>query len=237
MDLCAMQSQNPKKQLCDLDIRSVLLRDIDNEFPEEHDLVLQEFGCKTARIDVAVVNGALHAFEIKSDCDSLDRLGGQIEQYSRIFDFVTLVCGKRLFIAAKELIPKWWGIRVAERRSCAVVIRGVREPKQNPSRDKSALIRMLWKDEALGCLRKRGIKGVTSRNSAEEIWDYAAHRLTLSVIANEVRFAIKARGGSGFVKQSTPNDGLCTIESTALPDYYSENLAWLLSQRVPNRLD
>jgi hypothetical protein len=233
-----MQSPNPKRQLCDPDIRSVLLRHIEETFPDkEHDLILEEFGCKTARIDVAVVNGALHAFEIKSDCDSLDRLEGQIEQYSRIFDFVTIVCGKKLFSAAKELVPRWWGLRFAERSNGDVRITEVRQPKPNPSRDKSALVRMLWKDEALRCLRKNGIKGVTSRHPAEEVWSHAAQKLTLKTIANEVRIAIKARGGSGFAKQLIPNDDSCTTESNTLLDYYSENLAWLLSQPIPHRLD
>ncbi len=53
----------PKSQLRDSDIRLMLLRDIESRFSDKnHDLILQEFGCNAARIDVAVVNGALHGF-------------------------------------------------------------------------------------------------------------------------------------------------------------------------------
>jgi hypothetical protein len=77
----------------DADIRSVLVAELKQRFSDpSHDLILEEFGCKTARIDIAVVNGALHGFEIKSDSDSLARLAGQAEQYGRVFDFVTLIC-------------------------------------------------------------------------------------------------------------------------------------------------
>ncbi len=229
-----------KKKLVtrDPDIRSVLMRELNQRFSDpSHDLILEEFGCKGARIDIAVVNGALHGFEIKSDSDSVVRLTGQVEQYSRIFDFVTLICGKKLISASRNIIPKWWGIKLAEMENGVVRITEVRGPKQNTSQDRAALARMLWKDEALRCLRRNGHRSVTSKNSAEEIWSEAAKHLQVKTLADEARCAIRARGGSGFAKQSTRDGGSCTIESTALLDHYSENLAWLLSQLSPNPPD
>jgi hypothetical protein len=227
---------SPQKTLVtrDHDIRSVLMRELHEWFADpSHDLILEEFGCKKARIDVAVVNGSLHGFEIKSDSDSLARLTGQIEQYCRIFDFVTIVCGQKLRAHAEEIIPAWWGLSLARLENGVVTIAEIRKPKQNPSQDPAALARMLWKDEALRCLRRNGCKTLTSKNSAEQIWDEAAKIIELRTLADEVRAAIKARGGSGFEKRSVQGDGWCTIESIALADHYSENLAWLLSQLSP----
>ena len=222
----------------DPDIRSVLLRELNQRFPDpSHDLILEEFGCKGARIDVAVVNGSLHGFEIKSDSDSVARLEDQKSQYSRIFDFMTLICGYKLLPAVQNIIPKWWGVRVAEMHDGVVTINDIRKPRKNKTQDKAALARMLWKDEALRCLRRNGCKGVNSRHSAEEVWNYAAEQLALKTLADEVRLAIKARGGSGFEKQSVRDGGSSTIESTALLDHFSQNLNWLLSQRCTHRLD
>jgi len=222
----------------DCDIRSALLSELNEQFSDpSHDLILQEFGCNTARIDVAVVNGALHGFEIKSDSDTLSRLDAQIEQYSSVFDFVTLICGRKLFSSARSIVPKWWGLCIAHVQNEVVRFKEVRSPKQNIKQDKAALARLLWKEEALRCLKKNGHKRVNSKNSAEEIWKEAARQLELETLAGEARSSIRARGGSGFEKLSTPNDGLCTIESTALLDHYSENLAWLLSQRSPRLRD
>lgn len=222
----------------DADIRSVLLRELNQRFSDpSHDLILQEFGCKTARIDIAVVNGFLHGFEIKSDSDSLSRLDGQIEQYGRIFDFVTLICGQKLFGAAQKIAPKWWGLRLAKMEDGLVRLSDIRQPTQNRSQNRAALARMLWKDEALRCLRQNGYKGVSCRDSAEQIWNEAAKQLGVRTLAEAARLAIKARGGSGFEKQSIRGGGSCTIESTALLDHYSENLAWLLSQRSRHPLD
>ena len=59
----------------DVDIRKALLANLEVKYGDSsHDLIVEEFGCKTARADVAVINGFLHAYEIKSDSDSLDRL-------------------------------------------------------------------------------------------------------------------------------------------------------------------
>jgi hypothetical protein len=223
----------PKESLvtCDPDIRNVLMAELNRKFCDPiHDLILQEFGCKGARIDVAVVNGSLHGFEIKSDSDSLERLDKQVAQYSRIFDFITLVCGKRLFSSASKIIPEWWGLQLAQSKNEIVTLTKIRQSRRNPSQDKVALARMLWKDEALSCLRRNGYKGVTAKNSAEEVWNEAANRLGLRALAGEVRLAIKARGGSGFEKRSVPNGGSRTIESIVLANHSSQNLAWLLSQ-------
>ncbi|CCG41594.1 sce7726 family protein [Magnetospirillum molischianum] len=47
------------------------------------------------RVDIALFNGHLHAFEIKSDADKLDRLPDQIRRMMRHFDNVGVVCGDR----------------------------------------------------------------------------------------------------------------------------------------------
>jgi hypothetical protein len=220
----------------DRDIRDVLIRDLQNIFPDPtEDLILQEFGCKTVRIDVAVINGALHGFEIKSDSDSLARLPLQAKEYSKIFDFMTLVCGPKLFRGASLIIPEWWGLQLARLENANVSVVPIREPRKNPSQCNQALARMLWKKEALRCLRQNGHKGVTSKDPAEEVWAAAATLLPTRTLANEARLAIKARGGSGFAKRSTPNDDLCTIESSS-PDFRLQNLDWLLSQLSPNPL-
>jgi len=233
----AIEIHSDKSITRDKDIRDVLIRELQKTFHDPtEDLILEEFGCKTVRIDVAVINGAIHGFEIKSDSDSLVRLPLQAQEYSKIFDFMTLVCGPKLIDRAKTIIPEWWGLQLAKLENAEVSVIDIRAPHRNPSQSNEALAKMLWKREALHCLRKNGHKGVTSKDSAEEIWAAAATLLPTPILANEARLAIKARGGSGFEKRSTPNDGLCTIESNSQRSR-SENLQWLLSQLSPNLPD
>jgi hypothetical protein len=58
------------------------------------------------RVDLAIANGKLLAFEIKSDFDNLSRLEGQISTYLQHFDKVTLVCSTKFTDKAMELLPK-----------------------------------------------------------------------------------------------------------------------------------
>ena len=60
------------------------------------------------RIDVALVNGELAGYEIKSDEDTLIRLAGQAEVYSRVLDRVTLVTTEHHLDHALDVIPYWW---------------------------------------------------------------------------------------------------------------------------------
>ena len=56
------------------------------------------------RIDVAVVNGRFHGYEIKSDRDSLRRLDGQVDLYSKVLDRATIVVGDRHFTEALNTV-------------------------------------------------------------------------------------------------------------------------------------
>jgi hypothetical protein len=217
-------------KLRDPDIRVVLMREIEERFSDkEHDLILQEFGCNAARIDVAVVNGALHGFEIKSDCDSLERLDAQITEYSKIFDYVTLVTGNRLYASALRKTPAWWGISLAIFTDGAVHIREKRRPRQNPHPDALSLAQMLWKKETIQCLRRSGIKDFSPNQPVDELWAQIADHLTVEVLATEVRSAIKKRGGTGFEWLRTQNDDSNTIASTVGRLRYRQHLDWLLS--------
>jgi hypothetical protein len=220
----------------DSDIRRVLLADLGQKYNDPlHDLIVEEFGCNAARADVAVINGSLHAFEIKSDSDSLERLPGQIEAYRGVFEYVTLVCGRRLIERARTKVPDWWGLQKAVYKGGQVVLRPIRAAKPNPSQDALALAGMLWKVEALACLRKQGYRVVTSKNTAEEVSRAVAECIPIDVLTDEVRQAIKARGGSGFAKCTVPDDDLCTTESI-VPLAHSSRLDWLLSVQSPCHL-
>lgn len=61
------------------------------------------------RVDVCVINGHLHGYEIKSDVDTLRRLPLQQQFYSDVLDKATIVVGQRHLDHALETLPAWWG--------------------------------------------------------------------------------------------------------------------------------
>lgn len=54
--------------------------------------IVEELGLRhgLARVDIAVVNGIIYGYELKSDKDNLQRLPHQIEIYNSVLDKVTL---------------------------------------------------------------------------------------------------------------------------------------------------
>ena len=99
--------------LRDHDIRPALRRWVQELEPGSPDcVVIEELGLNkgAVRVDVAVVNGIMHAYEIKSDADSLRRLSKQAEHYGKCFDRVSLVLGSRHVEFARNAVPSWWGL-------------------------------------------------------------------------------------------------------------------------------
>src|ERR1700733_2509791 len=77
--------------------------------------IVEEMGVwsGSVRIDIAVVNGSLSGYELKSERDTLERLPRQVRLYGHVFDFLHLVVGKRHVEKAKAMIPDWWGVKIA----------------------------------------------------------------------------------------------------------------------------
>jgi len=157
----------------DLDIRKVLKSELlDKHGNDPETMILEELGLKhgRTRIDLVVINDRLHGYEIKSDRDSLKRLTEQINIYSSIMDRVTLVVGYRHAYNALQMVPEWWGVRLAEKdeESGAVFLSDARLPTDNPSVDINAIASLLWRDEAIGILEEIGeSKGIRSKTRTD----------------------------------------------------------------------
>jgi hypothetical protein len=181
----------------DVDIRTSLHYVLRREHMNEPDtLILDELGlCQgEARIDVAVVNGAINGYEIKSESDTLERLPRQSEVYNKIFDTVTILTANRFVDGIIDIIPDWWGVTQAEMDEEGVVhFCSIREPKQNTEINRLALAQLLWKDESLKILKERGLqKGILSK-PRNVLWEVISENLPLSDLQDEVRKCLKAR--------------------------------------------
>ncbi|MBT2289492.1 sce7726 family protein [Paenibacillus albidus] len=181
----------------DIDIRASLHSVLREEHKNEPDtLILDELGlCQgDARIDVAVVNGAINGYEIKSESDTLGRLPRQTDAYNRVFDTVTILTASRFIEGIEDIIPEWWGITKAEMDADGIVhFFPYRMPHQNPSIDPTALAQLLWREEALSVLKERGLqKGLLSK-PRQLLWNALAEQLELRDLQDEVRKRLKAR--------------------------------------------
>ncbi|WP_439626484.1 sce7726 family protein [Shinella sp.] len=180
----------------DMDVRYALRDYLGELHSRDHDtLVVEEMGiwAGAVRIDIAVINGEMHGFELKSERDTLERLPSQRTLYDKVFDRVTLVVADRHYEKALPLIPDWWGLKSAVMCGEGVHLRDVRAALFNPSIDPMQVARLLWKEEAFSCLERhggsKGLKSATSERLAAEL----AERLVIPILRAEVRAALKKR--------------------------------------------
>lgn len=181
----------------DIDIRLHLRKELHATFGrDEATLIVDELGiCNgSARADMAVINGELKGFEIKSQFDTLVRLPGQVDLYGRVFDSMSIVVDERHLEKVESLIPDWWGVVLARQiNDSRIELSKVRLEQRNTEQDALSIIRLLWKDEVLELLGElgfgRGLKGRPRRY----LWEVVVSNLTLNGLQFAVRELLKKR--------------------------------------------
>lgn len=180
----------------DPEIRASLCQELMAIHAQDPDTLLrQELGLclGEARVDVAVVNGSLSGFEIKSARDTLERLPKQVELYGRVLDFASIVTCDRYAERVHGYLPSWWGMVLAHPQPSGVALLHVRAPKQNPSVDPYSLAQLLWRDEAFDVLRRHSLHVGLAKATRFRLWEAMAEGMPLGQIQAEVRLRLKAR--------------------------------------------
>lgn len=190
------QCDRPRETvLRDSDIRAALRHQLSAEHCADT-LILDELGlaCSTARVDVAVLNGSMSGFEIKSDVDSLARLPRQVAAYDSILDFATLVAGTRHFQHARDVVPEHWGLVRAEVLDGALNLTMVRPAMHNARVVPRNLAMMLWREELVEELKARQAYRGLSAKPKGALWDALVGATSVDELRNLVRERVKARG-------------------------------------------
>jgi hypothetical protein len=159
-------------------------------------LVIDELGLRhgAARIDIAVVNGDLHGYELKSDHDNLRRLPRQVGFYNSVLDRITLVVTEQHFTQAIQMIPSWWDVLLADNSPAGdITFRIIQAGAINPDISALAVAKLLWRDEALHLLEiHRGADGVRSK-PRRFIYGRLVELLDLPQLRASVRDQLRAR--------------------------------------------
>jgi hypothetical protein len=184
---------------------------------DETTSIVEEMGLwsGSVRIDIAVINGKLSGFELKSDKDNLNRLPLQAEIYSKVFDAVTLVVGSKHAAQAWKHIPEWWGVMVATQSGSVVSLEPIREAKKNPSPDPYLVAQLLWKDEAIAVLDAHGSADGWRSKRVRAIHERLAHELPFEELAASVRVALKQR--DQWLRQVMPSNLNVPIDAKLNP--------------------
>jgi len=178
----------------DLIIRAALKKNLEKRHSQDNKLrIIEELGVRhgIARIDIAVINGVMHGYEIKSDRDTLERLPEQMNEFNTIFDKLTLVVGKRHLYDAINLVPDWWGIMVAKiNADNKVIFHNIRDAEDNQEQVGVSIARLLWREEALQILEERNkATGVRSK-PREIIYERLANTINVDALKERVRYTL-----------------------------------------------
>lgn len=179
----------------DQELREALHRKLRAAHPDIADArIVDELGVAgRVRIDVALINGSFWGFEIKSAEDTLRRLPNQIQVYSRVLDYATLVVDTAHLDQATRLLPPWWGITEARVSASGVQLLRRRQGKRNHSLDPVYLTSLLWREEALQLLdlvgEARGYRG----RSGQQIRGRLIEVMPAEALRQAVRDQLKVR--------------------------------------------
>lgn len=143
------------------------------------------------RADLALANGHLHAFEIKSDFDSLKRLDGQLDTYIARFEKVTVVCSPRFTREVLKRAHKHVEILETAIENGSINFKTIRRGKLHRLTDRNILFGFLLKTELQIMLRQNEVPftQAESRKSLEG----KASTLSVGKIRSAVLAALKRR--------------------------------------------
>lgn len=141
----------------------------------------------TRRADVVLANGHLWAFEIKSEADSLQRLAGQIDDFGRYFERLTIVVAAKFEERVAHMLPQGVGLWVvggdgkiierARAKTCRLT--------------KEASITLMTATELRRLLACNGVREIEAAPRA--VLERAAFDLPASDLSAAARDAVKRR--------------------------------------------
>jgi|SRR3989344_4282400 len=173
-------------------IRTALKKKLQDRYAkDEHPVkIFEELGVRhgAVRVDIAVVNGIMHGYEIKSDRDTLCRLSEQMKEFNAVFDKVTLVVGKRYLFDVINAVPEWWGVVVAKiNTDNKIVFYTIREAEDNPEQVGVSIARLLWREEALRILKEENKEAGFCSKPRGLIYERLASVLDIDSLKKKVR--------------------------------------------------
>lgn len=181
----------------DAEIRAALHR---KELQAHHrcgdTLVIDELGLAHAkvRIDVAVINGCVHGFEIKSAADTLTRLPQQLALYEQCLEKLTIVCAERHVAGVRELAPRWCGImQVTKGPRGGIAFETLRGPKRNPDIQRFRLAHLLWRSEVVAILTEAKAPAHVLRAPRKTLYKSLAAKFSVQEITAFIKQSIASR--------------------------------------------
>lgn len=167
-----------------------------SEHESSDTFIVDELGLKNGsfRADIAVLNGKLVGYEIKTDSDTLSRLPNQVKAYNEVFDNAYIIVGNKYIDSIQELVPEWWGIYLIQESALGEYnFKIVRKAKMNRSKDTFGLAQLLWKNEVTDILTSTYDYMVSKRATKDDLYDLLSAECSPKKLSSFVLKYLKAR--------------------------------------------
>lgn len=148
------------------------------------------------RADIAVANGRLYGFEIKSQLDTLKRLPGQIESFQEHFDKVIVVAASKFIKSIEKQYPAEIGILEVFVEAGRPRLRQIRAGRIREVKDTAKLTSLITKSEIEKFLKSAGVPLVSGRTRADLIRKCSSQ--SLQKLRSYVLACIKERYSESF---------------------------------------
>ena len=179
----------------DYEIRKVLrqttlkkfIKDSDSKVVDELDLPVTK-----SRIDIAVVNGRLHGYEIKSARDTLYRLPHQVEGYAKVFDYLTVITEDKHHERIAAVLPDWVGIKVCIESPNGIQVKTIRKSYYNKNKEGFFIAKLLWRTEVIEILKSSNIP-FRSKDTLWKLCETLEKNIPVNKLSKIVRESLKTR--------------------------------------------
>ncbi|ANQ25169.1 hypothetical protein BA894_01315 [Vibrio natriegens] len=159
-------------------------------------LVIDELGLMhgTNRIDIAVVNGCIHGYEIKSSKDTLTRFKRQLDAYLKTMQKLTVVVAPNHSKDILDIAPEWVGVIVAEKGiKGAIHFKTLRKTKKNPHVEAINVAHLLWKDETQALLEKLGVPSNNRKGTRLDLYKVLVKHINLDELVKTIKVTFENR--------------------------------------------
>jgi hypothetical protein len=165
---------------------------------DQDTFVVNELGLKNGviRADIAVMNGKLVGYEIKTDKDNLNRLNSQINAYSEVFDQAYIISGQKHLNKVLDRVPAWWGVYIIEpdeEEICTFTC--LRPAILNDQRSAYSIAQLLWKTEVAEVLESQFNCVLKQSWTKHKLYDVLIDKLDVNALGQLTLRILKNRQG------------------------------------------
>ena len=176
------------------DLKILLLEHLLSDSLSKADVVASEVPYLSGqrRVDLLTVSRqGMHAYEVKSDCDSLQRLEGQLEDYLSTFEYTTIVTSSRYERKLRKNLSKYVGIMVFDSITGDLCYH--RQALQRKKLRKDNVVRFLWMNDVHYAFRTYTDKKTSRTLQAHEARKKLVLELNLEALVQSARDSLYRR--------------------------------------------